>query len=453
MKNLHPSPEEQREFLANVLAANCSDEVKELRADFLRRFPETKDEDERFAPKVNFPAKVDLINGSDVKIEPISWLWNGWLAEGKLHILAGNIGTGKTSIAMALAASISCGGRFPDGSRAKPGNVVIWSGEDASNDTLAPRLKACGSDMGKIFFAGSVTEGSSKRTFDPAIDMESLQRSMAEISGGVSLLILDPIVSAVAGDSHKNAETRRGLQPLVDLAASLQCAVLGITHFSKNSSGRNPSDRVTGSLAFGALARIVLVATKGEHPTGERIFLRAKSNIGRDDGGFHYSLQQLDVPGSPSVQTSAVLWGGAVEGTAREILEQAEGAEGEVGGAQEVAAWLSDLMNEENGEVDRRDVMKAATSMGYKERSVYRAKDKLGITVHQLGFGRNKRSVWRLGQSCQGDPILPILPDKNLGEIGKIGEGEAHNLSRSHSRDLPPVSQSPNSWKGVHREI
>ena len=104
-------------------------------------------------------------------------------------------------------------------------------------------------------------------------------------------------MNAVAGDSHKNTETRRALQPLVELAASANAALLGITHFSKGTAGREPIERITGSIAFGALARVVMVAgkeaEKEDDDTPPRRFLaRAKSNIGPDEGGFAYELQQ-----------------------------------------------------------------------------------------------------------------------------------------------------------------
>lgn len=76
------------------------------------------------------------------------------------------------------------------------------------------------------------------------------------------LLIVDPVVSAVTGDSHKNTEVRRALPPLVDLAAACDCAVLGITHFFRGGQGAEPAQRVVGSVAFTAVARVVLVAAK-----------------------------------------------------------------------------------------------------------------------------------------------------------------------------------------------
>ncbi|CAK9253597.1 unnamed protein product [Sphagnum jensenii] len=148
--------------------------------------------------------------------------------------------------------------------------------------------------------------------------------------------MIDPIVAAVSGDSHKNSETRRCLQPLVDMAAATGTAILGISHFSKGSAGKNVTERVIGSLAFGALPRIVMAAAKLEaNKGGGRIFCRAKSNIGADDGGFHYELQQLELPNHRGLITSRVCWGAPVEGTARELL-----AEDETAGDAQTALWL-----------------------------------------------------------------------------------------------------------------
>ena len=113
----------------------------------------------------------------------------------------------------------------------------------------------------------------------------------------LKLIVLDPVVAAVTGDSHKNTETRRGLQPVVDLAAELDCAVLGITHLSKGTSGREPLERVAGSIAFGAVARIVLATVKSTDPNVPRRLVRAKSNLGPDTGGFEYTLFGAPVPG------------------------------------------------------------------------------------------------------------------------------------------------------------
>ncbi len=267
------------------------------------------------------PDGIVLACGSDLTPEPVRWLWQYWLALGKVHILAGAPGQGKTTIAIALAATTTINGRWPDGTRCDGGNVLVWSGEDDPADTLLPRILAAGGDRSKVFFIKASRVNGEELPFDPARDMGQLLAAIEAI-GNVKLLIVDPIVSAVTGDSHKNTEVRRALQPLVDLAAACQCALLGITHFSKGGQGSDPSQRVIGSVAFTAVARIVMVAAKVKSEDGEdtRILARSKSNIGPDDGGFQYHLEQVEVDAFPGIEAARIAWGKAVEGNARELL-------------------------------------------------------------------------------------------------------------------------------------
>jgi putative DNA primase/helicase len=353
------------------------------------------------SPEV-YTRDVGLIRASDVTPEPITWLWEGWLAAGKVHILGGAPGTGKTTISMALAATVTTGGRWPDGSRSIVGNVVIWSGEDDPTDTLVPRLALSGADLSRVYFIADVREGDERRSFDPARDTEPLRRKLAEI-GDVRLLIVDPVVSAIAGDSHKNAEVRRGLQPLADLAASMRCALLGITHFSKGTGGRDPVERITGSLAFGAVARVVLVAAKhqeqGDDGRTVRLFCRAKSNIGPDDGGFEYELRQAELPAHPGIFASAVLWGEAVEGAARELLATADatGDDGDGGTLAEGKRFLTDLLAD--GPLPTKAIKADADGAGHSWATIRRAQKALGIVPVKEGgyFGATKQQwVWKL---------------------------------------------------------
>lgn len=354
------------------------------------------------APEGNYLKAMELIRGCDITPEPVTWIWDGWLAAGKMHVLGGAPGTGKTTISMGLAATVTTGGRWPDGSQSLAGNVVIWSGEDDPADTLVPRLALSGADLNRVYFISDVREGKEQRSFDPSKDMDVLRRKLAEI-GDVLLLIVDPIVSAVTGDSHKNAEVRRGLQPLVDLAAAMRCALLGITHFSKGTGGRDPVERLTGSLAFGALARVVLVAAKhqeeGDDGRTVRLLLRAKSNIGPDDGGFEYDLHQGELKTYPGVFTSSVLWGQSVEGAARELLASADatGDDGEGGTLTDAKRFLSDLLSD--GPVPSKIVKADADGAGFSWATIRRAQKTLGIEAEKEGgrIGTSKQYwVWKL---------------------------------------------------------
>ena len=189
---------------------------------------------------------VELLPATRFKPQPIHWLWPQWLARGKLHLLAGSPGTGKTTICVSLAAAITRGADWPGGGQPEPGDVLFWSGEDGIRDTLVPRFLAAGGDPSRLHFAGDVSESGRHRTFDPAEDLRTLIKSARELPE-LRMVVLDPVVASITGDSHKNSETRRGLQPVVSLAEELDVAVVGITHLSKGTLGREPLERVIGS--------------------------------------------------------------------------------------------------------------------------------------------------------------------------------------------------------------
>lgn len=331
--------------------------------------------------------EVMLLNGADLTPEPLRWLWDGWLLSGKFHILAGAPGQGKTTIALACAATITIGGRWPDGARCEPGNILIWSGEDDPADTLLPRLLAAGADKTRCYFVTGTRINGEVEPFDPARDMTALE-AQAQRIGDIKLVIVDPVVSAVAGDSHKNGEVRRALQPLVDLASRLDAAVLGISHFSKGGAGADPASRVVGSVAFSAVARVVLVAAKVKGLEGEdkRILARGKANLSKDTGGFEYSIEQSEP--LPGIHASYVTWGKAVEGSARELLAEPEADKDEEGGSSakaEAEEFLIQLLRE--GPSPTKHVEAEAKAAGISWRTVRRASDALGIKKRKLQDG------------------------------------------------------------------
>lgn len=346
---------------------------------------------------------VSIQCAANIEPVPIDWLWSGWLARGKLSVLAGQAGTGKTTIAMACAAIISSGGRWPDGEQSSRGSVLIWSGEDDPADTLIPRSIAAGADRSMVHFVGNASDGINTRPFDPSRDMLALQESAARIPD-IRLVIVDPIVSAVAGDSHKNAEVRRALAPLLAFAENIGAALLGITHFTKGTSGRDPLERVTGSLAFGAVARVVWATALTESEAGERmhVLARAKSNIGPDDGGFSYSFEQVDLSSHPGITASKVEWGTPLVGRARDLLAERE--EPRPGKKMEsVFEWLHGLLKD--GPVLAKDVKAQAAAAGHAWRTVERAKPWVGVQSRRRGTGNKAPFEWHLPEVDDGEEL------------------------------------------------
>jgi len=322
-------------------------------------------------------SKVELIGMGSVVEKPITWLWPGYLPAGALTLLAGQASTGKSTLSFGLAATVSNGGNWPDGTRCiRPGTVLIWSGEDDLATTVKPRLMASGASMGRVGgVKGTIDDQGMKLPFDPSMDMGKLREAAIEL-GGVDLLIIDPIVSAVTGDMNKANDVRRSLQAVVDFAAEFGCAVIGITHFAKNTQGNRTTDRVLGSQAFAALARMVLVTAK-EEDSEQRVFTRDKTNITIEGGGFHYTIEALTL--HSNIIGTRVVWGSAIEGSSRSILSTLEGDDVPVSGkkSEEARNFLYRVLAD--GPVPVAQVKAQARVEGIAQVTLQRTKEALNI--------------------------------------------------------------------------
>jgi hypothetical protein len=336
---------------------------------------------------------VSVLQGAEIQAQPITWLWDGYLPLGKLTLLAGAGGTGKSTIAFSIAGTITNAGMWPDGSRCNvAGNVLIWSSEDDPADTIKPRLMSVGANERRYGVIQGVTdEHGLSCPFDAGRDMDTLRDSVHQI-GGISLLIIDPIVSAVSGDMHKANDVRRSLQCIVDFAAEINCAVLGVTHFAKGTAGKNSAERVIGSQAFAALARMVLVAAK-EEESNRRVFTRAKSNNSVDIGGFSYSIEALTL--DQGIIATRIVWGEALEGSSRSILAEVEG-DGESKQTNKRGLAKKFLIDSlKNGPVPSKELMEhAREALGISKDTLRLAQDELGIEARKLSMSGGW--VWEL---------------------------------------------------------
>ncbi len=321
------------------------------------------------------PVSETLIARGEISVlQKVDWLWPGWLARGKLHILGGMKGAGKSTIAFDLLAQVTCAGRWPDGTPAPLGDVVVWSGEDDMRDTVLPRIYAAGGDVTRVHWPKATIVDGIKRAFDPATNSASLLEAARKLPSLTALLV-DPIVSASAGDSHKNSETRRGLQPLVDLAVELNAVLLGITHFTKNTQGREPIERITGSLAFGAIPRVVWGAALGETEDAPRKLVRIASNIGRSGGGYEYLLRQDLLPGLDFTAQRCV-WGKQLVGSPMELLGGDQAQSQKLGAVK----FLDDMLAG-GARVKVKDLKDAALAHSLSWRTVERAKNDIGTII------------------------------------------------------------------------
>ena len=361
------------------------------------------------APQPEYGRSVSLVCATDITPEPILWAWRNWLPLGKLTVLAGAGGTGKTTLAIAIATAITKGARMPDKSPCEAhGNVLMWSSEDDPADTLIPRFIASGADLSKVHIINGAVNNMNGEVsaFDPARDIPLLELAVAKI-GGATLLIIDPIVQAVAGDANKANEVRRSLQSIVDFAMKNDVAVIGITHFTKGSKGTSPTERVLGSGAFTALARMVWVTSKSED--NKRVLARSKSNIAPDDGGFEYDIETLEIENG--ITTSRVLWGAYIEGSAREILNDVETFETD-SEAPESEQFLIKLLGNDELLVD--DIKAQCLGAGVSFNTIRKAGLKLGVVKNRTPHFQGK---WTWKMPTARSDILPPHSDTAHFEI------------------------------------
>ena len=233
----------------------------------------------------------------------------------------------------------------------------------------------------------------------------------------------------------RNAETRRDLQPVKDLCEATGAAGLGIHHLAKGSVGREPQERLVGSVAFSAVARVVMIATKMPLREGEknerRVLIRAKSNVGPDEGGYVYSLEQTELSGYP-IFASCVLWGEAIEGTAREVLAEAE-LETERAPRDEAKDFLLTLLGE--GPVDAKAVFAAARGAGISTNTLKRAKADLKVKSVRTGFGKDASFQWELSGNPTTSPSI-----------------ETHISIETHSQKVGPYEAGGSLWEAESGE-
>lgn len=333
---------------------------------------------------------------SDVEPEQISWLWPGRIALGKLTMLSGDPGLGKSFITLDLAARVSTGRPWPDSPtvRNQVGSVILLSCEDELSDTVRPRLDFAKADVSRIHALEGVyvhrkredgTEETVERMMSLQGDLEALEAAIVEL-GDCRLVIIDPI-SAYLGnvDSHKNAEVRSVLGPLGDLAARHNVAILGLNHLNKGAGGA-ALYRSIGSIAFVAAARAAWLVAKDKDDPQRRLVLPAKCNLAPDIGGLAYRIAGDSEPhieweeGTIDVRADDALSG---------ISDPDERAE-----RMDAREWLAEFIGP--GEASAREIFaEGRKAYGFSEKVLRRAfRDMNGMTRKA---GVREGWYWSLG--------------------------------------------------------
>lgn len=319
-------------------------------------------------PRTFKARRYDSIDAVDVE-----WLWQNRIAIGKLSLLVGEPGLGKTFCALDIAARVSTGTPFADGAVPPIGDAAILTAEDGAGDTIRPRLDAAGADVSRILHIDGVsTVGDSVGFPSLKDDLAPLEQFLKDHSE-LRLLIVDPLAAYLGDkiDSHSNTQVRSVLGPLCELAERYRVALLGITHLAKSEA--KAINRVIGSIAFVAAARSCWLVAQDSDDEDKRLFLPVKNNLARCSG-LSYSV----VDGRCVWDSEAVLISaddvGSDDDTPRDEAKQ----------------WLIAKLSQ--GAMPAKWVWTQAKADGVAERTLKRAKKDLQIVSDKLGDAW----VWRL---------------------------------------------------------
>jgi hypothetical protein len=347
-----------------------------------------------------------VVRASEVKIKPIKWIWPGILAQGKMVLLAGDAGLGKSQVSLFICAIISSGGQWPvTGETCEKGSILVLSAEDGADDVIVPRLQAVNADLENIHIIQAVKMSDGiEKTFDLTSDVEKLKDEAVRI-GDVKMIIIDPI-SAYLGkiDSHRNTEVRDALNPIIKFVDEIGACLLCVTHLNKGGSG-NALSRVTGSIAFGAAARACYVVTRDPDDSDRRLMLPLKNNLAKDTHGFAYRIEEKDLSG---IKITCVAWEpDKIDSSAEEILSTQ-------GGKSENRAFAESFLREElkdGFEIPCKGLYERAEEHGISRKVLWNMKDKIGVKANKAGF--TEGWVW----------YLPIEADNEDSQNTKIPEG------------------------------
>lgn len=306
---------------------------------------------------------IEITKASEVKVRKVEWLWYPFIPFGKVTVIQGDAGDGKSTFILKLAAMLTNGEPMPftDGNSLEPMNVIYQSTEDDADDTIVPRFISASGNTEKLLF---INEKEHYLSFSDERLLEAIRATKAK------LIILDPLSAYIGESTSINSanEVRSQFRPLIDIAKEQGCAIVIIHHMNK-AMGQKAVNRAVGSVDIvGAARSVLMVARTDKERPNERILVQVKSNLSPTGSAIVFSLSE-----------NGIEWIEETSKTADEVLGNAFSSMGrpdeQIQKAKDV---LSRLLSDHKPKPQSL-IMEQFKTMGISESTVKKAKAQLNI--------------------------------------------------------------------------
>lgn len=375
---------------------------------------------------------------NSVRPSTLEWLWPGRLPRGKLAVLDGDPGCGKSLLTIDLAARLSRGLPLPNGEERSPAQRTLFlNAEDAVEDTLLPRLQAAGADLQNVFcIGGGQPQAAEASAFELPRDLPELESRLAEHR--IDLLVIDPLVAFLSpGCSMTHDQTvRRALVLLAVVAARRNATVLLVRHLTKRG-GSSSLYRGSGSIGVIGSVRSGLLAARHPKRNGYGVLASSKANLGEPAPSLLYQIRH-SADGLPTV-----VWQGPIEMGADELCHPTEQAEP---GLLRAAEWLLQALA--SGPRPAKELLHESQAAGFSERTLARTKHHLKIASNVATANGKRCWIW----SPPVEPRSASLPPDRVRALDDLPPLDLSPLESSVEREtISPFAAHPSAQEQLAR--
>ena len=364
--------------------------------------------------------EIDGRRFSSIEPETVEWVWPGHIPKGKLTVIDGMPGVGKSTLTVDLAARATRGLPMPDGSPTEATNVAILSHEDGHGDTIRPRLDAAGADPSKVFAVDGIIDWEYNDAKCFTINLETCAALSEYLSKWeIGWFFIDPLVAYLeqADNSHKDQDMRRALTPLAAVAEGTGTAIVFLRHLNKTNVGP-AMYRGGGSVGIVGIVRAGFLCARDPEDDDPQAFVFAstKMNLAKHPPTLRYRMVSAG-------DVAKLEWRGESTQSADDVLAAQD--HGDRGPRDEARDFI--LAELEDGERPSAELIAKAKAQGIHPSTLYRARRDMGIKPRKDGFGPGAPWVWKLKEDHPEPPI-----EYHTHERGVLCDSEARNPNGSN---------------------